>query len=622
MATHDEFADNAELVQLSAPRAQRLLVIFDRARQLAPLVVVLAIIPGLYAVAHRELTEADAEWGMHALDVLRQHDALWHETPERAWSEVFAAQPPLGAILDAVALQALGTRSPLALVLTSYVSFALLLYAVYLCFRTVCSERFALLVTLLAASHGPLLEVTQRAMPLAAGLMTGCFALWLMLLHLGRRPGSLSWTLPASAFFLGLCLLTAGMMALLFVVLVLLKAALDKVSAPESEASSRRRPRRYLAIGIWCALALAFGGWWCVEVYIEQGLEGLFAWAMSTVDTRLSVTGMDPAAARTAEPYAVYVLQFLALPGLILLGIASAVRTCLQSQTAQQTLLLWLLCWFGGLLAIWGSLVLIDGRQTFLSEGARLLALIGGMALAAVGIEEVCNRRVSPLVVAVVGCVTLVCLQLNLRLLGRPAFSLQMIVLLLGVFIIAIVRTRLPATRIFEDEWLRVALTGLLVLTVVANAMLGTVYLTPLARPIRQLQQALKDVDVDRAFLVSAESPPRRLQFTLQRLTPTRELWMLRRGTELREAVAQSLAELTAGAPNIEHESDLQSNGAGAERDQREASEFPRFLIVFWGPRRIGDLRISDVDIKRQLETILLDGNALHVFVASPSRPL
>lgn len=64
-----QIVDDSELLQMAAPRASELFPVFERADALSPLLLLLAILPGLYAIQYRTLDENAALWGLRSIEM-------------------------------------------------------------------------------------------------------------------------------------------------------------------------------------------------------------------------------------------------------------------------------------------------------------------------------------------------------------------------------------------------------------------------------------------------------------------------------------------------------------------------------------------------------------------------
>jgi hypothetical protein len=271
-----------------------------RSAMFFPLVVLVAVLPGLYALNSWDLTPPGPWWGLRGLvvldgRVLDQVPAVSEITPAleaRAFRTV-ALQPPLYAWLEAVGLALSADRDPRATVLPSYVAGALVVVLVYLHGRLWRGPGLGLIAAALVGFNRNLLVQMQQATPTTLGLAGTLTALLCYGGHLrvsgGESPrawswgGAVSWTI-LGGLALGLSLMAVGLFGLACVPVVLLHQAYLRASAPPGERG--RSGCRWLA---WrtnpslsagaaaLALALALAAPWHVRMVAAHGPEVLGA---------------------------------------------------------------------------------------------------------------------------------------------------------------------------------------------------------------------------------------------------------------------------------------------------------------------------------------------------------
>src|SRR5580704_14991802 len=166
-------ADGALAVSAARPLVRSA----PRAAMFFPLVVLVAVLPGLYALTSWDLTTPGSWWGMRGLTVL---DGWWVdqvpaavEIAPRLEARAFrtvAFQPPLYAWLEALGLALSGDRDPRATVLPGYVAGALVVVLVYLHGRLWRGAGVGLFAALLIGFNCDLLVQMQQATPATLGL--------------------------------------------------------------------------------------------------------------------------------------------------------------------------------------------------------------------------------------------------------------------------------------------------------------------------------------------------------------------------------------------------------------------------------------------------------------------
>src|SRR5206468_9265535 len=143
-----------------------------------PLVVLAAVLPGLYALNWWNLTPPGPWWGLRGLAVLDgwvidQVPAAAEIAPRmeaRAFRTV-AFQPPLYAWLEAIGLALSADRDPCATVLPSYVAGALVVVLVYWHGRLWRGPGLGLIAAVLVGFNRSLLVQMQQATPTTLGLL-------------------------------------------------------------------------------------------------------------------------------------------------------------------------------------------------------------------------------------------------------------------------------------------------------------------------------------------------------------------------------------------------------------------------------------------------------------------
>lgn len=262
-----------------------------------PLVVVAAVLPGLYALNSWDLTPPGPWWGLRALAVLDgwtidQAPAAVELKPSlesRAFLRV-ALQPPLYAWLEAAGLALSSDRDPRATVLPSYMAGALVVILVYLHGRLWRGPGQGLIAAVLTGFNFNLLLQMQQATPTTLGLAG---ALGTLLSYGGHRRaiaesrqpwgwgGPAFWT-AVGGLSLGLSLLTIGGFGLLAIPIVVLHQIYLRAGLPPAERSTRWY-RAWLANAslragaIALAIAVALAAPWYIKMFVTYGAEFLLA---------------------------------------------------------------------------------------------------------------------------------------------------------------------------------------------------------------------------------------------------------------------------------------------------------------------------------------------------------
>jgi 4-amino-4-deoxy-L-arabinose transferase-like glycosyltransferase len=242
--------------ELAGPSPRPLVRPAPRSAMVFPLVVLVAVLPGIVALNSWDLTPPGPLWGIRGLAVLEGHvfDQMpaaveIKPLPESAAFQAVAFQPPLYAWLEALGLWLSTDHDPLASVLPSYVAGGLVVVLVYLHGRLWQGAGLGLTAAVLVGFNQNLLLRMQEATP-STLVVCGILATLLgygwherMAVESGRAwswAGPTFWSLAAGVA-LGLALLSLGGLAIITVPIVLLHQAYLRASlASASQRSSTR----------------------------------------------------------------------------------------------------------------------------------------------------------------------------------------------------------------------------------------------------------------------------------------------------------------------------------------------------------------------------------------------
>lgn len=279
-----------------------------RSAMFFPLVVVAAVLPGLYALNSWDLTPPGPWWGLRALAVLDGWTvdqvpaalALKPSLESRAFQRV-AIQPPLYAWLEAAGLALSSDNDPRATVLPSYMAGALIVILVYLHGRLWRGPGHGLVAAILTAFNSHLLLQMQQATPTTLGLAG---ALGALLGYGGHRKaiaesrqpwawgGTVFWTV-VGGLSLGLSLLALGGLGLLAIPIVVLHQIYLRAGLPPAERSTswwrawlENPSLRAGAVALTIGLLVAAP--WYAKMLTRYGVEFLVA-----ILTPLSSPGFD-----------------------------------------------------------------------------------------------------------------------------------------------------------------------------------------------------------------------------------------------------------------------------------------------------------------------------------------
>lgn len=239
----------------SVSPARPLLRPAPRSAMFFPLVVLVAVLPGLYALNAWDLTPPGPWWGLRGLAVLDGH--VLDQTPaaadvgparEAAAFRAVASQPPLYAWLEAVGLAASADRAPWATVLPSYAAGVLVVMLVYFHGRLWRGPGVGLVAAVLTGFNRHLLVQMQQATPTTLALAGALGALGCYGASVRATSGSTSgepwgrggpvlWA-ALGGLSLGLSLMSVGLYGMVVVPVVLLHQAYLRAGAPRGERAS------------------------------------------------------------------------------------------------------------------------------------------------------------------------------------------------------------------------------------------------------------------------------------------------------------------------------------------------------------------------------------------------
>lgn len=234
-----------------------------------PLVVLLAVLPGMAALRSWDLTLPGPLWGLRAMAVadgmlIDQTAAADDIKPvrEAAGFRSVALQPPLYSWLAAIGLTLSGDRDPFACVLPSYTAGVIAVILVYLHGRLWRGGGVGFTAALLVSFNPHLLQRMQEVTPSTlalAGALTSLYCYGrrtqMVVESVGAGPVAALWAM-AGGLCLGLSMLAVEGLGLLVIPVVALHQICLRAGAGAA-SGFRPRPRTRSR---WLALGRAFGG--------------------------------------------------------------------------------------------------------------------------------------------------------------------------------------------------------------------------------------------------------------------------------------------------------------------------------------------------------------------------
>ncbi len=271
-----------------------------RSAMFFPLVVIVAVLPGLYALNWWDLTPPGPWWGIRSLAVLQGKIAdqvgavAGLSLAETSVYTNVAYQPPLYAWLSAIALGIVPDLAPWASVLPSYIAGAAVVMLAYLHGRLWRGPGVGLAAAILTGCNRSLLMQMQQASPTTLALVMTVASLYAYARHLRAGSGSAgNWPwgdgthwLAIGGVALGLGLMAEGVVALVVIPIALLHQAYLTADPRTTEIPLIKRLKLglrdnpsliagLLVIGI----GLAIAGPWHTRMLMKHGRSFLDALA-------------------------------------------------------------------------------------------------------------------------------------------------------------------------------------------------------------------------------------------------------------------------------------------------------------------------------------------------------
>jgi 4-amino-4-deoxy-L-arabinose transferase-like glycosyltransferase len=559
-----QIVDDSKLLQMAAPKAAELFPIFQRSESLSPLLFLLAVLPGLFALQYRTLDESTAIWGLKCLESVSPTSAeLFAGATRSADVEMLRWQPPLASWLTGQIMALVGPSHWMGLLVVSFASTVGLIFSMFFLCRRLVGSRFAFWTILLLALHPMLLRQIQNPAPQSLALFAAVVSFWAFIAHRQDEESLVSFKLLASGIALGICLLAGGPISLIVVAILLVHV----LALRGDSLSPGRRPRaeRKQVWTGWPALqsllvvvatAFAVGGWWVMMMSWQYGLQFWEGWlggaAQLPAGSELTV--------RARKVLGRFIHMNGGVFGLTLLGLYCAARGLIHpTDETRRRRLQFLVAWAGTAAIVWLKLAR-DG-----SVASYVLALWDGflmlpcIALAALAIDEISRRAVSLPVAVGASCVSFAAALVSPSLRAETidiaeswvksplSKSLGLVALLVAILVIA---TRMLATLGTRVETRRqLLLTMLLVAQLGVNAGIGLATArrrTPEDKALASCRNELSAVQgVRDCTIVTDSEPPPTVWFLVRSLWPDADLTTAGNWDEALSALLSNSSEVT-----------------------------------------------------------------------------
>lgn len=375
--------DDTRLTEMAAEPPGRLLPVLDRASAMAPLVVLMAMLPGLVSlvVVPPELRSgADAQAG--AADAILSPWGRW--LAERPWSHPEAG----GAVATWTA------------VVPSYLATVVLIWMIWHAGRGLFGARTGFLATLIVCCHTPVVMLGRSAEPISLGTVISVATIVGFISHLQRPRGPLSIPLGLAAVGLVATVLVAAPLAIPTAVMMMIAVACNPAGVVRlwGDLSGLGRTR----------VGAAWRGPWGLLAVVVLAAAGLVAWSSTTgsglIDPQLR-TAICRAFRGGLEIHslALVLVSWLGLmAGPVLLGAGNLVLDVIRGVGSSRRIACLVLAWT--LLAIVLIGMALPGYAHRLAEAFAVVPLV---LVATRGLESVCDRRIG--VGPVVGATVVSC---------------------------------------------------------------------------------------------------------------------------------------------------------------------------------------------------------------------
>jgi hypothetical protein len=532
--------NDAELIELYNAGHSELFPALRREGALTPLVVLLAVLPPLFALVNDGINSADARWGLESLTLVSSPTVETVVSRGGSLDAHPAWQQPLAAALTTLSLRIPGLSMPFALALVPFVCTIGVVLIWHAMCRDLAGPRFAIWSTALIACHGPFLVHVQSAAPALLILLLVLIAFWAFVSHVRSVDGVVSVQTLIGGVSLGLCLLVSGLAAIAAVAVCVLLAVALQMDAGKTDANGNGETRSQMR-GRWTALksagvlaltAVAVGGWWVMMIAAKHGPEFWVTWL-----------GFDQMAAADkvgghrggVEPTVTAFFRLIDLMGVLfvpaLYGAWCVVRGLLwQRETSQrfplQFLAAWLLCGF----AIWGVRLHVPSEFVGVWDLFVMLPLVGCAALT---IEQIVVRRLRPVLAAWLVCLAVVLPQWAVAVHPTSSTGFFHDVWGSGIFIVgcfsafAILSVWLLINARRYDTYQQVCLVGLLITLGLANTVHGLQGMW-LAEDDRRSTYSLTEFhasllrleDVGAQILITDAAAPPDVEFVIRKARP------------------------------------------------------------------------------------------------------
>ncbi len=406
--------DDSQLLRLAADQRTPLFSDSRRTAVLAPLVIVLSLLPALAIPLAPQFDETSSRWGLRAIDVATASQLTgWLEPGRDGFGRALAFQPPLMSWLTAVVVRTFGMDRSASWHGVSLLATCLCLCAMYRLARRLGGGMYSLIVVVCLAGHPLTVQLVTETTPAALGMLLIVATLWGFVSHLESARslvsirllvGGLAWGLSVLA--IGPCSIAVLLPLLFYVLLGGIRAAM--VNAPTTTVSLAAVLKQARGIGVGAAslllliaTGLSFSSWWVLMMLSEYGVPFWSSWWLGSLV-------MDPSSITVSHGERGWLADNALILGWLLAGLVDVGQSAARAEVGHarsryRFVGLW---WWTAVLAR-STFEVYGPRESVQSDVWEAFLLIPTLLITGWGVDAVLKRRTSPLQEALMVAITL-----------------------------------------------------------------------------------------------------------------------------------------------------------------------------------------------------------------------
>ena len=406
--------DDSQLLRLAADQRTPLFSEPSRTAVLAPLVIVLSLLPALAIPLASQFDETSARWGLRAIDVATaQQLAGWLEPGRAGFGRALAFQSPLMSWLTAVVVRTFGMDRSASWHGVSLLATCLCLGATYRLARRLGGGMYSLIVVVCLACHPLTVQFVTQTTPAALGMLLIVLTMWGFVSHLESARSLVSVRLLVGGLAWGLSVLAIGPCSIavllpLFFYLLLGGGYSAMVVAPTKTVSLATVLKQASGIGVGAAslllliaTGLSFSSWWVLMMLSEYGVPFGNSWWLGSLV-------LDPSSITVSYGKRGWLTDNALILGWLLLGLVELGHNAARSgathaKSHHRFVSLW---WWTAVLAR-VTFEAYGPRESVQSDVWEAFLLIPTVLIIGWGIEAVLNRRTAPFQEALLIAITL-----------------------------------------------------------------------------------------------------------------------------------------------------------------------------------------------------------------------